>query len=100
MPASNGSDDFVWISTPIEWFGIFIVLLEEAVDRNLQFENRDEGSPLKPAFGENGEEALDGVEPGRACRGKMKRPAFVARKPGPDFGVLVGGWNAPMKWSG
>ena len=63
MPAPDGGDDLIEVGGPDEGLGLGVVLIEEAIDRNLQIEDRTEHAALQSPFGERGEEPLDGVEP-------------------------------------
>src|SRR5215212_3386389 len=67
-----GGDEGIGIGFPSEGLGVGIVLGEVAVDRGLEVDDSDEGASSEPSFGERGEEALDGVEPGGASRVKWK----------------------------
>ena len=71
--------------------GLVVVLGEVAVDGGLKVDQRMEHAALEPTPGQPGEEALDGVEPGRRGRGEVEGPARVALEPGADLGVLVAG---------
>src|SRR5215217_4239074 len=62
-----------------------------AFDRGLEVDASDEGASSEPSFGERGEEALDGVEPGGASRGEMKGAPRVSRRPGDHLRMLVSG---------
>ena len=46
---------------------------------------------LEAPSGEGGEEALDGVEPGRRGRREVEHPSRMAGEPGLDLGMLVRG---------
>src|SRR5947209_5467526 len=70
---------------------MLVMLSEESIDRGLKIGDRTEHAALQPAFHENGEEAFDGVEPGRRSGREMERPAGMALEPGADLGMLVGG---------
>jgi len=50
-----------------------------------------EDAAFQSAFGELGEEAFDGIQPGAGRRDKMERPAGMARQPCPNLVMLVGG---------
>ncbi len=91
MPAPDGGDDFVGIGDPLEGLGVGVVIVEEAVDRGLEVGDGSEDAALETALGQDGEEALDSVEPGGRGRGEVERPARVARQPSPHGGMLVGG---------
>src|SRR5665213_1926729 len=89
MPASDGSDDFVRIGGPDEGLGLLIVLFEETIDCGLKVGDRAKNAALEHALCEDGEEALDGVEPGRRGRREMKSPSRMPFEPPEDGGVLV-----------
>lgn len=44
VPTFDGGDDFVWIGSPEEWFGVFVGFCDEAVDSGLEI---DEGVESK-----------------------------------------------------
>ena len=50
-----------------------------------------EHATLEPLFGEFGEEALDGVQPGRRSRREVEGEAWMAAEPVDHLGMLVGG---------
>ena len=91
MPAIDGGDDTIRVGGPDEGFGIVIVLLEEAFDGSLEVDDRVEDAAFQSALGELGEEALDRVEPRTRGRREMEDETRVARQPGHDLGMLVGG---------
>ena len=77
---------------PNEWFGIGIGIGDEAVDGELQVNDRLEDAALNKALArELGEEAFDGVKTGRGGRGKVERPTRMTRQPSAYLWVLVGG---------
>ena len=88
MPASDGGDDFVGIGGPCEGFGLGVVLVEEAVDGGLKVGDGAEDAALQAPLGQDGEEALDGVEPGARGRREVEGPALMAREPGRTVGCL------------
>ncbi len=76
---------------PDEWLGVIVVLVDISFDGGLEVGNRGENAALKAAARQRREEALDGVEP-RGGRGReVEHPSRMAREPGTDFGVFVGG---------
>ena len=77
MPASDGGDDFVGVGDPLEGFGASVVVGEEAIDGFLEVGDRSEDAALEAALGQDGEEALDGVEPGSRGRREVEGPARV-----------------------
>ena len=91
MPAPDGGDDFIGIGFPDERLWAFIVLGEESVDGGLKVDERMEDAAFEAAFGEPGEESLDGIEPGTGCWRKVEGEARVPLKPLADLGMLVGG---------
>jgi hypothetical protein len=68
MPTLGGSDDRLRVGLPDERLGLFIVCLNEGVDRLLEVDERMEHAALEPPAGELGEEALDGIQPSKARR--------------------------------
>ena len=90
MPTVDSGDDLIRIGRPDERLGLFVVLLNEAIDRCLKIDDRVEYAPLEPTLGELGEEALGGVEPGRRRRREMEGPARMAGEPLADLFMLVG----------
>ena len=68
-----------------------VIVIEEAVDDGLKVSDGSEEAALEAALGQNGEEALDGVEPRRGSRGEVERPVRMARRPSPRSGMLLGG---------
>ena len=91
MPSVDLFDDAVGIGGPDEGLGALVVLVEVAVDRGLEVDQRVEGAAVQAAAGERGEEGLDGVDPGAGGRREVEGPARVTGEPGADLGVLVGG---------
>ena len=63
VSAFYGGDDFFGIFGPGEGLRGLIVLFEVALDGGLEVHNAVEDTALEPPLGENGEEALDGIEP-------------------------------------
>jgi hypothetical protein len=80
-PASDGSDDFVGVCDPMEGLRLGIVILEEAVDGGLEVGDGSEDAAFETALRQDGEQTLDGVEPGGRGRGEVERPARMARQP-------------------
>ena len=64
VPAPDGGDDLVGIGGPLEGLRVGVVVIEKAVDGGLKVGDGTEDAALETALGEDGEEALDGVEPG------------------------------------
>lgn len=88
-PALSGCDDRVRIGPPDEGLRCLIVLGDEAVDGHLQVDDGAEDAALQASFGELGEEAFDGVEPGGRGRGEVEHPARMALQPSAHPRVLV-----------
>jgi hypothetical protein len=63
VPAPNGGDDFIGVGGPVEGLWLGIVLIEKAVDCGLQVDDGSEHAALQLPLGEDGEEALDRIEP-------------------------------------
>ena len=91
VPASDGGDDFIGIGGPDEGLWAFVMLGEEAVDGGLKVDERVENAAFEAAVGQPGEETLDGIEPGRRCRGEMEDETRMTRQPLDDLGMLVSG---------
>ena len=66
------------------------MLADVAGDGLLEVGDGVEHAAPQALSGQDGEEARDGVDPGRRGRGKVEHPARVALQPGADLGVLVG----------
>jgi len=64
------------------------VLLDEAVDRGLEIDDRVEHAVFQPSAGELGEEALDSVEPCAGCRDEVEGPARMPGQPRSPLGCL------------
>ena len=91
MPTFGSGDDFVWIGGPDEGLWLLIMVGDEAVDGGLQVDDAFEDAALETTLGEDGEEALDGVEPAGRGRREVERPAGVTAQPFDHLGVLVDG---------
>ena len=63
MPTPDSGDDFVWVCSPGERFGIIVSLRDEAVDGGLEFDNAPEDTALQSLLGKFGEEALMSTSP-------------------------------------
>jgi hypothetical protein len=94
VPAPDGDDDFVGIGDPLEGFRLGVVMIEEAIDGGLQVGDGSEDAALETALGQDGEKALDGVEPGSRGWGEVEGPAGMANEPFPRGGMLVNGTDA------
>jgi hypothetical protein len=84
-------EDLVGGSGPDKGLGIVLVGGDVAIDRGLQIDDRVEAAAADAAAGERREEALDGIEPRARGRREVEDPAGMARQPGHDLGMLVGG---------
>jgi len=60
-----GSDDVAWLLGPQDVARVGVCLGDEAVDGFLEGDQRVERPALQSSAGGLGEDALDGVEPGR-----------------------------------
>jgi hypothetical protein len=67
------------------------VSADEAVDFFDEVGGGLEGATTDGAFGDEGEEAFDLVEPGGVGRGEVNVPTRPAGEPSSDLGMLVGG---------
>ena len=72
FPTPDLFDDRVEICGPRERFRIVVGFGEVLVDGGLEIDNALEDAAFEPLSGQFGEEALDGVEPGRRGRGEME----------------------------
>jgi hypothetical protein len=57
------------------------MLSDETVDSILNIEDRLENTAFQAAFGDLGEEALDGLEPRTKCRGEVDGEARMSGMP-------------------
>jgi len=90
-PSVSCADDGVWVCAPDEGLGVLVVLVEEAVDGDLEVDDGSEHAVPEASPGELGEEAFDSVQPRGRGRGEVEGPARVSLEPGADLGVLVSG---------
>ena len=90
FPAFDSSKDAVGIGGPDEGFGVGVCVGDEAVDGNLQFVEGPEDAALETLTRELGEEALDGIEPGRRGRCEVEGPALMSGEPLAHLGMFVG----------
>jgi len=67
------------------------MLADEAADGVLEVGDRAEDTTFEPPSGEDGEEALDGVNPRCGGRGEMEDPSRMVVEPLSDLRVLVSG---------
>ena len=91
MPSRGGGDDFVRVCGSDEWFWLLILIGDEAVDGGLEIDDAFEDAAFEAAFGQDGEEALDGIEPTRRGGREVKRPSRIAAQAVDHLGVYVGG---------
>ena len=66
------------------------MLLQVGFDGGLEFGHASEHAAADGVVGDQGEEALDQVDPGGGSRREVEAEAGVALEPSPDLGVLVG----------
>ena len=90
IPAPDLLDDGVRVGGPHERPRVPVVLVDEAVDRLLQRDQRGEAATPQPPPGQLGEEGLDRVQPRARGRGEVEGPARMPLQPGHDLRVLVG----------
>jgi len=64
VPSVDGSDDLVGIFCPDKGLWVAVGVVDEAVDGLLKFLEGTEDAPLETPFGEQREQAFDGIEPG------------------------------------
>jgi hypothetical protein len=57
MPSFDCGDDFIGISVPDEWLGVFVCVGEEAFDGGLEIDERAEDAAFEASFGQLGEVA-------------------------------------------
>jgi len=65
VPSPDSGNDFVGVCGPSEGFGVIVCLRDEAVDCDLEIDDGSEHAALEASARGLGEEAFDGVEPGR-----------------------------------
>jgi hypothetical protein len=68
---------------------VIVGFLQEAVDGDLEIDDRAKDAAFEAAFGQFGEEALDRIEPRGRGRGVMEDKARMPVVPGANLGVLV-----------
>ena len=61
--ALDGSQDVVGGFGPSEWFGLSVVDLDISLDGGFEFRRRSVSAALDLAFSQQGEEALDLIDP-------------------------------------
>src|SRR5882672_6816594 len=89
MPACGGGGDFVGIGGSYAGLCLQVVVDDEAVDGRLQIDDALENAALETTPGEDGEEALDGVEPTGGGGREVERPAGMSAQPFDHLGVLA-----------
>ena len=72
LPTFDSGEDAAWRCDPHEGFGIGVGLGHEAVDGELQVDDGLEDAALETLACELGEEAFNGVKPGRRGRGEVE----------------------------
>ena len=68
-----------------------VVIADVAADGIFKLGDGSEDAAADAPSGDDGKEALDGVEPGRGGGREVKDPARVVGQPLLDLGVFVGG---------
>ena len=91
LPTFDGGEDAFGVGGPDEGFGIGVGLGHEAVDGELQVDDGLEDAALETLACELGEEAFNGIKPGRRGRGEVEGPARVTGQPSAHPRVFVGG---------
>ena len=90
MPASDGLDNFAWLSSPCEGLRLGVVFDDEAIGSGLQVDDRYEDAAFQSPLRELGEEALDGVKRGCRCRREVEGPAGMSGQPLAHLRMFVG----------
>jgi len=87
--ALDGREDIVGGFCPLEWLGIGIVMTDEV--KNVCAQSLDAAIDAAPDLfvGDEREEALDLIEPGRTGRREMDMPALPFGEPVADQRSLV-----------
>jgi hypothetical protein len=91
MSAPDGGDDFSRVFGSGKRLALLVVFGQVSVDDGLKVDDAFEDTPLEAAFGQNGEEPLDGVEPGPRGRGEVECEAWMASQPLHDFRMFMNG---------
>ena len=81
MPTPDSGDDFVWVCSPGERFGIMVGLCDEAVDGGLKIDHASEDATLQSLLGKFCEEPFDCIEPGARGRREVESEARVPVEP-------------------
>ena len=76
---------------PSERLAVCIVVRDELIDALHELLDAGEGAATDGLVGDQGEEALDLIEPGAVGRDEVHVPARAAGKPSLDLGVAVRG---------
>jgi hypothetical protein len=79
--------DFVWICGPGERLRLLVVLVDKAIDGDLEIGDGSEHA--SPTLCERCEKSLDGVEPGRRSGSEVESPAGMAGKSLAYLGMFV-----------
>ena len=74
----------------VKGLGVIVCLRDEAVDCDLEIDDRSEHATLEVPARELGEEAFDGVEPGRRYGREVEGPAGIPGQPLAQLRMLVG----------
>ena len=98
VPVLNGCEDAFWAGGPGEWLGIGFGIDDEAVDGELQVNDRLEDAALKALALELREDAFHGVKPGCGGRRKVERLTRMTRQPSAYLWVLGGGIIVATAW--
>jgi len=91
VPSFDGGDDFVWVLSPSEGFGIGIDVVEKTVDGIFKLLEGSEHPPFELPLTKGGKQAFDGVEPRGRRRSEVEHEAGMFLDPFHDLGMLVGG---------
>ena len=91
FPAPHFFDDGIGVGGPGEGFGVVVGFGEVSIDGGLEIDDAGEDAALQSLPGQFGEEALDGIEPGRRGRDDVEMEPGVPFEPGQHLGMLVRG---------
>jgi hypothetical protein len=89
LPAFDSGEHAFGIGSLHEGFGVGVGFFDEAVDGGLEVGDGGEHAALEASACELGEEAFDGVEPGRRGWSEVERPARKLGQPFAHLGMLV-----------
>ena len=70
VPSCRRRDNFVRVRPPNEALWLLVMVGDEPVYGRLKIDDAVEDTPFETAFCQDGEKALDGVDP--ACRGRRE----------------------------